>query len=173
MNIQVVSLNFIGRETAVILIVNVEYLNGSISVMAEVLQAILVCRKQVFRNTMSYVLILSSLINVWSVILLPNVSSCAWHIVRLKKLKCQSSGQRKTYCRAMQGEEVVRAPNPLNSPNGYSKAFLKARWGSGLVGWWNFMLSKSFVFAAALVCQGTMFLQTSKEANAVLCSATF
>ena len=43
----------------------------------EVLQAILVCSKLVFRNTKSYVLILSSLINVWSVILLPNVSPCA------------------------------------------------------------------------------------------------
>lgn len=64
MSIKSISLEFIRRENAVILMVNAEYLNGYISVMAEILQAIFVCRKQVFRSTMSYVLILSSLSNI-------------------------------------------------------------------------------------------------------------
>lgn len=41
MSIKSISLEFIRRENAVILMVNAEYLNGYISVMAEILQAIL------------------------------------------------------------------------------------------------------------------------------------
>ena len=64
MSVESISLEFIRRENAVILMVNAEYLNGYISAMAELLQAIFVCRKQVFRNTVSYVLILSSLSDI-------------------------------------------------------------------------------------------------------------
>ena len=55
-------------------------------------------------------------------------------------LKYQSLEQRKFYCRAMQGEQVAHAQNknknknPNYSLKGFSKAFLKARWGRGIPG---------------------------------------
>ena len=46
-------------------------------------------------------------------------------------LQCGSLEQRKVYCRAMNGERWLMSPNTPKSPKGFSKAFLKAKWGKG------------------------------------------
>ena len=60
-----------------------------------------------------------------------HVSDAQWGQTILKR---QTLEQRKVYYRAMQGEWVAHASKTLNSLKGFSKAFLKARWGRGVVG---------------------------------------
>ena len=64
-----------------------------------------------------------------------NTSLCAWHRVRPNRPKYCSLEQRKIYHRAMQGDEWLMPPKPLNSPKGFCKAFLKARWRRGFTGY--------------------------------------
>ena len=56
--------------------------------------------------------------------LLPNPGSCSGCTVKPNRLEGQRLGQRKVYCRAMQGEQVAYAQN---SPRGLQQSILKGR----------------------------------------------
>ena len=68
--------------------------------------------------------------------LLLNTSFYAKCTVRPNNTKQWSLQQRKVNGRSIQGNGWLMAPQILNSPKGFSKAFLKDRWGSGV--WWGF-----------------------------------
>ena len=52
-----------------------------------------------------------------------------------KQTETSSLEQRKVYCRTKQGEWVACAQKTLNSPEGFSKEFLKVRWGRDIPGY--------------------------------------
>lgn len=45
-----------------------------------------------------------------------------------KQIESQSLHQRKDYCRAMEGDGWLMAPQTPNSPKGFSNILLKAKW---------------------------------------------
>ena len=66
-----------------------------------------------------------------------NASSCVRGTVRPNKLKRSSLGQRKVYCRAMQGERRLVPLKALSSLQGFYRALLRAQWGRPVEGLWS------------------------------------
>ena len=82
-----------------------------------------------------------------------NASVSIWHRVSPKKLNRQSLAQRKVYCRDTRGEWVALPLNP-ELLEGFSKTFLKAKWGKDVVGCCKLLGVESSVFAAVHVGSG-------------------
>ena len=79
---------------------------------------------------------------------------CLTH--RLNKLKPVSLEQKNAYCRSRQADEWLMPPSPLE---GFQQSSFKGKVREGC-GWLlqNFLVQESFVLAAVLVGQVTMFL---------------
>ena len=79
---------------------------------------------------------------------------------------------REGFCRAMQGERV-HAPQTLDSLKSFSKAFLKARWGRGVVGCCKLLGVGILCPCRCLGRSSHNVLVNLQQDKCFLCSATF